>query len=340
MKRIILAVLAAIAITPMAFALPLTKTAPNAYTGDLISETGLTYSTTVSLDVGAYAANRVSAQINYGTATYAASTFTDGRVSTGNITVVSTTGLSGQTLTINRIGLIAGTDYPVGATVGATATNLAQVINASTCALSSFMSAQAIGAVVYTTSTLVGGNFPMASTVSSTLTVSGANMTGGTGVGYSATTDVIRMAAHGFTLGLPLLYSGTPAILGILTGTTYYALPIDADNIYLSTTSALALAGSYIDLTAQHAPTTANTYTLAPLNMGASNASAKWQVSNDGITYSDLGSIATVFISTASASTSATFWDFSDMNYRYLRLSVTGPVTGGVAIKAIIQAKQ
>ena len=99
MKKLILSVLAAIAITPMAYALPLTKSGPNAYTGNLINESGLAYSTTVALDLSAYAANKVSVVVVYSSANFTASTFTDGTVSTGNITVVSTTALAGKYLT-------------------------------------------------------------------------------------------------------------------------------------------------------------------------------------------------------------------------------------------------
>jgi hypothetical protein len=337
MKKLILSVLAAIAITPMAYALPLTKSGPNAYTGNLINESGLAYSTTVALDLSAYAANKVSVVVVYSSANFTASTFTDGTVSTGNITVVSTTALAGKYLTINRVELVAGTDFAVGYPT-TTATNIASAIN-SHYILSTLMSAQAISTVVYTTSTLVGGNFPLATSDATKVSVSGANMTGGTGAGYSAATDVVRVPSHGFTLGLPILYSGTPVIQGILTGTTYYALPIDSDTIYLATTSALALAGSYINLNAQHANATAATYTLAPLGMEASTAGFYWQESNDNSTYFSVGG-SSVTISSNTVNSTVYSRDFSDVNYRYLRAYVVGPTTGGVAIKAVINAKQ
>ena len=340
MKNIILAVITAFAMSPMVMALPLTKTAPNAYTGNLVNESGLAYSTTFTLDVGAYAANRVSAVIVYSSGTYPAATFTDGTVSTGNITIVSTATLSGTILTINRVAILAGTDFPVVNSLALTAANLAQTINASTSGVSGIISAQAIGAVVYTTSTLIGGNFSMTSSKPTILLLSGASMTGGTGAGYSAASDIINIPSHGFTLGMPVLYSGTPVIAGLATGTTYFIIPIDANNVYVSSTSTGALAGNFVGITNQHANTTAATYTLAPVAMDASNASAKWQVSNDNVVYGDLAAISTVFISSATAASSSTFWDFSDMNYRYLRLYFSGPTTGGVAIKAIINAKQ
>jgi hypothetical protein len=333
MKRIISAVSLVMVMASMAMA-GMAKASPRSYNGTLANETGLAYSTTYTLDLAQYDADRVSAVVSYGTATFAASTFTDGSVSTGNITVVSTTALAGTILTINRISFIAGTDYAV-ALPTETATNLAAAINGNT-QTAAIISAQAIGSVVYATSTLVGGNFPLATSSAALLSISGANMTGGTGAYYSAATDIINVPSHGFTLGLPLLYSGTPAISGILTGTTYYALPIDSNNVYLSTTSALAISGSYINLTNQHANATAATYTLAPLAI-TGTPGIYWQESNDNVNYFSVNTSSVSISTTAVASYSN--WDFSDVNYRYLRLNVAGPTTGAIILKAVMNAK-
>lgn len=310
-----------------------------AVTGYLVNETGLTYDKEYVLDAGPY--TRISAQVNYGTATFAASTFSAGAQSTGSLTIVSTSSLSGKYVTINRVVLTASltiatatsTEFRVGY-ASTTATNLANAINTNEY-LRTIMSASAVDAVVYTTSTYVGGNFALASNTSS-ITVSGANMTGGTPAYYSAASDIINVASHGFTVGLPILYSGTPAIGGLVTGTTYYAVPIDANNIYMATTSALAVAGVYhANITVQLSSPTAATYTLAPLAIAGSPLFT-WSVSNDGVNY-------VVSPSSGGLSISATgtgIVDFGDLDYRYLKMAVTGPTQGGIKVQTYIMGRQ
>ena len=335
MKTIILAVILALTVNAHATNLVGQKIAKDAQTvavtGTLANESGLTYSKDYVLDAGPY--GRISAQVNYGTVTYAASTFSSGAQSTGSFTIVSTSSLSGKYVTINRVVLTAGTDFAIGY-ASTTATNLAAAINADY-RLNTIMSAIGAGAVVYTTSTYVGGNFALASNTSS-ITVSGANMTGGTISYYSAATDIVNVPLHGFNVGLPLLYSGTPAIGGLTTGTTYYAVPIDANNIYLATTSALAVAGVYhANITVQLSSPTASTYTLAPLAIAGSPLFT-WSVSNDGTNYTTYASSGGIAIS----ATGTGIVDFGDLDYRYLKMAVTGPTAGAIKLQNYIHARQ
>ena len=339
MKKIISALSIVMVAASMAAAAPLQKASMSSYSGYLAEETGLAYNNSYALDMALYDAANVSAVVEYASATFASKTFTDGTQSTGSITVASTASLSGATLTIGGIKLTAGTDFLVGADVNATASNIAQVINASTCPLSSMITAQAIGAVVTSTSDAVGGNYAMATSAPSKLTLSGANMTGGAGAYYSAANNTIQIASHGFKLALPVLYTQGAAIGGLTTGTTYYVVPVDANTLKLSSSSAEAVAGTTVDITVQRAQTSANTYTLAPLAMAASNASAKWQLSNDGTNYIDVPSVDTIFVSSATGSTFDN-WDFGAYDYRYLRLSVTGPSQGGILLKAFLNVKK
>ena len=339
MKKILSTFSLVLLAASMAAAQTLTKASASSYAGNLANETGLAYSNNFSLDLAQYDAAKVSAVVNYGTATFAPQTFTDGTQSTGSITVVSTVSMSGVSLTIGGVTVTAGTSFPIVNSLANTASNLAQAINASTCPLSSMLSAQAIGSVVYTTSTYVGGKYAMATTNSANLSVFKANMVGGTGAYYSAASNTIQIASHGFPLGLPLLYTQGAAIGGLTTGTTYYAVPVDANTIKVASSSVLAIAGTTVDITVQRAQLTANTYTLAPLAMAASNASAKWQYSNDGTNYLDVPTVASIFVSSATASTYAG-WDFGVFDYRYIRLSVTGPAQGGIVLKAVMNAKQ
>lgn len=339
MKKIITILSVILVAASIASAQTLTKTSPSSYAGYLANEIGLAYSNTFTLDVASYDADKVSAVVNYASTTFVSKSFTDGSQSTGSVTVVSTVALSGVTLNIGGITVTAGTSFPVVNSLADTATNLAQAINASTCPLSSMMSVQAIDNVIYATSTLVGGNYAMATSNSNKLSVSGANMTGGKGAYYSAANDTIQIASHGFTLGLPVLYTQGAAIGGLTDQETYYVIPVDSNNIKLASTSTGAVAGLAVNITTQRAQTSANTYTLAPLAMGASNASAKWQYSNDGINYLDVPTIASISISSATTSAFAG-WDFGVYDYRYLRLNVTGPTQGGIAIKAMLHVKK
>lgn len=339
MKKILVSISMVLALASMAMAETLVKTSPGSFNGNLSNETGLAYSTTYTLDLALYDANRVSAVVNYSSTTFASKTFTDGQQSTGTITVLSTVSLSGVTLTIGGVTVTFGTSFPVVNSTTDTATNLAQAINASTCPLSSMIDVEAIGRIVYATSTLVGGNFAMSTSNSNKVQLSSANMYGGQGAYYSAASNSIQIASHGFPLALPVLYTQGALIGGLTDQTTYYALPIDSSHLSLSSSSALAIAGTAVDITTQRAQAAKNTYTLAPLAMDAANASAKWQLSNDGSNFSDIGSISTVFVSSATGST-FTAWDFSEYNYRYLRLAVTGPATGGIVMKAVMNAKK
>jgi hypothetical protein len=340
MKKLLTGILAVCAFTVCAYADYLTKTSIGSYVGLLANETGLTYSNTYVLDLSVYNAARVSAQVDYTSATFAASTFTDGSKSTGSVTVVSTTGLSGVILKINQIPIVAGTDYVIDVPTQ-TATNLAALIN-SMPDLSAFITAHADSSVVTSTSVSVGGNYPMTTSDATKLSVSHANMTGGVSAGYNAADDRIIIPAHGFPLGLAVAYSTGSAsgtIGGLTAGTVYYVIPVDVNTIRLSTTSARAIAGLYINLTGQNASTTAYTYTLTPSAISGTPG-FYWQVSNDGVDYSSFISGSSETISGYTAPYATAFYDFSNVNYRYLRLNVAGPTTGGILLKATVNVKE
>ena len=119
----------------------------NSYNGNLISNPGLAYSTTAALDLSVYNASKVSAQAIFSTVTFANATFSDGSQSTGSVsllsyvglsstsatdqvTVISTTGLTGACLTVWNYALCYGQQWNKGATVNATAANLAAALSA------------------------------------------------------------------------------------------------------------------------------------------------------------------------------------------------------------------
>lgn len=273
--------------------------------------------------------------------------------STPGLTVLSATYTGGQSsgsVTINSVTFTAGVDFSTG-TTAQTATSLALAINR---ALLDGTTAQAISNVVTTTSTAngVASNYILASSTQAALTlsapfviVSSAStgiMTGGRDASYTINTTSITIANHGFSKALPVLYSGTPAIGGLSTGTTYYAVPYSANVIGLSSTSAVAQTGNAITLTSSSTQTTAHTYTLAPLVFSAGSAGGFWQVSNDGTTWSTFSTTAgniAVSSQTYTAASVTTIQDFGIVDYGYLRYNVTAPTTGGQALKVILNAK-
>lgn len=64
-----------------------------------------------------------------------------------------------------------------------------------------------------------------------------------------------------------------------------------------------------------------------------------WQESNDDTTYFDVA-VASVTLSTNTVGVNVSTWDFSNVNYRYLRLNFIGPATGGMVLKAVINVKK
>jgi hypothetical protein len=167
------------------------------FSGDLVNETGLAYSKNFTLDLSAYNAKTVSAQVIYGSATIPAATFYDGAQSTGSITVVNYANLSSAAATshitiltnklaanaaitivdprLNIITLTQGVDWFLGASTHATAVSLASAISGNTS-----LSVVASGAIVYSTAPAgASGNAYQFTSNTSSMAVSAAYMNGG-----------------------------------------------------------------------------------------------------------------------------------------------------------------
>lgn len=321
-------------------------TAGNSYT---FASTTPTVITTAPFTNGA---NPSYGSVVYTTATLAGTAGNAITLSASPGLTIGTTNYAGgqdnASITINGITLTLGTDFPVplvASTTANLASSIATAINANA-KLKLIITAQAIGSVVTSTANAGGttGNYTTVSSTQSKLSFANATMTGGANPGYSITTDLISITGHGFTKALPVLYSGSPAIGGLSTGTTYYVVVVDSNTIGLSSTSVVAQAGNYIDLTSSSTQTTADTYTLAPLTFSQGSAAAKWQVSNDGTNWAD-------FLTTASnvAVSSQTFaavfpsstvvQDFGNVDYKWIRYNAVGPTQGGVNLQVILNAK-
>lgn len=255
-------------------------------------------------------------------------------------------------VTINGLRFTAGVDFSTGAATSNTATSLASAINT---AILDGTSANAVGAIVTTTSTIVGtaANYALTSSTDAALTLSGPKtvtngastgiMTGGTNSGVTLNSSIILLPSHGFTTALPVLYTGSPAIGGLTTGTTYFPGIIDANDIALAVSSANALAGTYITITGTTTQTTANTYTLAPLAYLAGSAGGVWQASNDCLNWGTFGpTVNNIVVSSQSYTAGApvtVIQDWGMVDFACLRYNITGPTQGAVAVKVILNAK-
>lgn len=270
-----------------------------------------------------------------------------------------TGGQSAATLTINGVTLTAGVNFSTSATLSTIATNIAAAINAQSATIG--VAAAGVSTGVFSTSTVVGtsANYLLASSTQAALrlsppfvTTAGAStgvMTGGTNSGYNITTDQISITNHGFTKALPVLYSTSAAnaIGGLAWGTTYFVVVVDANTIGLSSTSAVALTGNYINLTSSVTSTTATTYTLTPGPFIQGAFSGKWQVSNDGGNWADFTvtsqgivvSSQTVAIFSPVFPSSTVVQDFGFVDYGYIRYNIVGPTQGGASLRVILNAK-
>lgn len=266
----------------------------------------------------------------------------------GGLTIGSALFTGGQdnaVITIGGIALTYGTNWTFGAstTTTTTALSIAAAINANTI-LNKVIVATNTAGVVHTTGTVVGANTNYTLTSSTPAALSVIGFSGGLDSAYTLSSAVIKLPTHGFTKGLPVLYSGTPAIGGLTTGTTYFVIAVDANDISLATSQALALAGTGIVITSSSTQTPANTYTLAPGPFIQGPAAAKLQVSNDGSNWADYSTTAANVAVTTQTFTAAfpstTFvQDFGLIDYNYIRYNVVGPTQGGLLLKVILTSK-
>jgi hypothetical protein len=274
------------------------------------------------------------------------STGPNGKLTIGTPTFVG--GQSNASITINGVTLTNGTSWPTPQSSSTTA-NVASAIVAAiqaNSALNAIINVAATGSVVNSTSVAngVASNYTTVSSTPAALTFSNPTMTGGKNAAFALNSGVINIPSHGFTKALPvLLTTGGGTIGPLVNATTYYAVIVDANDIGLSSTSAVAQTGNYLTITSTAAQTTAHTLTLAPLAFSQGSAAAFWQVSNDGInwaTYSTTQANVAVASQTFTVSGSSTVvQDFGPIDYGWLRYNVTAPTQGGLTLSVILNAK-
>ncbi len=144
----------------------------------------------------------------------------------------------------------------------------------------------------------------------------------------SVANDTIDRPANGFYAGLAVLYTpgSGKTITGLTAETTYYAVPSDADHFKLAASTALALAGTTIDLTAVSASGSYSFKPRALLTRGGTGF--RWEGSNDGSTFYDLTSSAVSSVTYSSGG--GQLWSFASYPYAYLRAAFTGTAFGGI----------
>jgi len=323
-------------------------------TGYLVNETGLTYQNTYYLDAAPF--GRMSAEVNYATVIYSTSTFSDGQVCAGYITFVATTAISGTTVRIGNRIFTAGTDFSIGGPTLATVDDVSSMTAknfVSSCTFSGITFSQhSNSAIVYATSTWNGASQCQAIDSSNIALISTRPMSRGVDPAFTvnlvstiAYSAAARSAAaqfylpsHGFTLGLPVLYRSNGATIGGFTdAATYYAIPIDANNIQLSATSTGAVAGLYKTITSTTTNAAESAPTIGP-KKNAGSPTISWDVSNDGSNFVVYPSTAGMAFS-VSASSSSDIWDIGALDYRYMRLRAVGPTGGGVNLQVVIHGK-
>jgi hypothetical protein len=231
--------------------------------------------------------------------------------------------IAGQTLT-------AGTDWTAVATASGTAKAISDAIMANTTLNAIVSSTWTSAGVVNATATVAGAGhqYYLNSWPAAKISHSPASyMNHYTASAFDLTNSLINSTSHGLTLGLPVLFatvSGTPPST-LVSGTTYYAIPVTADKFQLATTSTGAIAGANIAITTQTA-LGGGSYTVTPLAF-AGTWSFKFQESNDGTNYYDVPTASSVTYSVPAT----TMWG-GPIYAQYLRLNFTAGTGGGMKI--------
>lgn len=293
---------------------------------------------------------KATGSVVYTTATYGSYANTWNVTSNNSSMTVTNARLSGGTdnacLTINGTPLCQGVKWTAATSNGITARNISAAINT---AFSGVLVStdNLLGSVVASTSVLNGTayNYSLVSSTPTAMSVIG--FTGGTNPGDTlGSSQITAKAATGFVVALPVLYSGTPAIGGLTTGTTYYAVPVSATQFSLakySTSAATGYVSDYAVVTSTSSQQVADTYTLTP-SPWVNNSTFTWQSSNDNtnwFTASYTGNVSTgpVVITSATSATDLPV-DFGVFNYRYLRLNLAAPSAGAVNLVVPVNIKQ
>ncbi len=233
----------------------------------------------------------------------------------------------------NSVVLTEGTDWQAVTSSQATIGSIATAITGNSTLNALISVSTATGAVSTLTSKGVGlnTNYGVFSSSTAGLSVSNRRMVGGAATSVVTASNKITATAHTLTTGLAVLFAKTagtaPGLL--VTGTTYYAIRVDANSFKLASSTTNAVAGTAVSVATQTS-TGGGSFTVTPSSyIAKANTGFKWQASNDNATWNDL-SVSSVTYSSPSTTASSIFWDFGTVNYRYVRLKVISPTQGGL----------
>lgn len=268
--------------------------------------------------------------------------FTLAIVGTSSLTVTGATfsgGTDAGVLVVNGQRFIAGVNYALG-TTAVTATNIAAAMNANSVLSGIVISTAPNGsAILYSTATTIGinnysvtistpGNHPVGLTLSSNV------YTGGSASAVQTSNNSLNLPSHGLANGTQVLFAksaGTPPGV-LISGTTYFAVVLDANDVQLASTLANATATPAVIVGISTQTTNGGgSFTLSPLAI-ASPLLLTWNASDDGVNFNPLtlpNNVTPTTITVAVTSGQAsTYWDFGQINARYLQLKAQGPTAG------------
>ena len=237
---------------------------------------------------------------------------------------------------INGFYLVQGTSWTAVSTASGCVKAISDAIVANPITSAIVTSTWTSGGVVKATSTVTGALTNYTLSVNTTaLTVSGSRLANGTNSAINITTDKIYVPSHGLTTGFGVIYTtgtgSTPTPL--VNNTTYYVIKVDSDYIQLATTSARSQQGLYTNITSSSTVGNPHSFTLTPQSYSGT-PTLTWAYSNDGTNYINNPS-ASVLSVTATYPSATTSWDLGPSIYRYIRLSVVAPTTGGLNLNVI-----
>lgn len=250
-------------------------------------------------------------------------------------------GVNPVRMAINGTVLTEGVDFNAITSSAVAAVNLSNAINAnSTLAPLITASTGPIGVVTLTSDSVgAGTKYSLWSSNYNGLRPFATAMYGGSSGAVVTTANELHLPAHGFTRALPVLYTKTAGTSPgtLVAGTTYFVVPVDANNIQLAASSANAVAGSPVVGISTQAAAGAGSFKLTPLAY-TGTAGFFWEASNDGSNYNPV-SVSSVTYSSPSSTPTSTLWDLGDINFKWLRLNATAPTTGALNLVVTVNGR-
>ena len=156
-----------------------------------------------------------------------------------------------------------------------------------------------------------------------------AETTAGVTTTVDQTNNYITIAAHPYVTGTKAALTTTTTLPTGLSATNYWIVKINANTIGLSTSLALATAGTLVDITGDGVGTHTLTCTTAAGNV------FKAQKSNDGVTYTDISSMTV----TSDTATLSTWFEIANPTYKYMKLLYT-PAAGQASLTTTVCQKK